>query len=703
MKTSVAVILLATLEVVTSVRSPVEKVVELIEELKAMLEEDHKANQQVFDKFACWCETMTGKKAAAIHQEQARVEELGTMILELKGKVAVLSSEIAELTADIAENEEKQKEATSIRSKENAEFVAEKSELEQAIGALEKAVHVLASAGGAGLLQSGTAARQAAREFDQLKVMAQLRSALRSLPERVVVTPKQLSAVERFTRSFEDPPEGMEAAKGSYSPASATIQGILKDMYDTFSADMETRTETEAKSQKNFEDLIATKMKALRHMQSEVKTKNSEKAEAEVVLADASQELDDTTKQMKADIEFFDLTKSNCKSTAEAWGERSKAFTEEKEGIDKALEILTSDDAKELFGKAIKPGKETFLQLSSESDVSAPAMKAYQVLKKLSGKTNSLRLATLAATIRMATGGHFDKVIEEIDKIIVVMKDEAKEDIKQRDWCTKEYFENSETKAEVKWLIEKNEAAIVKLEELVASLTETLEDTAKEITNTEDLMKKMTGERKDENDDFLAAKKDDEDAIALLEQAVEALGAFYKNNKIELGPIQGSGSGLIQEPEFDMGDKAPDADFQGKGANKNQSKGIISILTMLVEDLKDEVSNGIKNEVSSQVQFEKEMDAAKKLVETLTEKKVNLETDITNTNEKREAEDKKLKGNTGDLATNEEYKTSISPDCEWMTEQFENRKKKRTAEMDGLVTAKEFLAGAGAGFLQRQQ
>merc|ERR1719405_372719 len=78
-------------------------------------------------------------------------------------------------------------------------------------------------------------------------------------------------------------------------------------------------------------------------------------------------------------------------------------------------------------------------------------------------------------------------------------------------------------------------------------------------------------------------------------------------------------------------------------------------------------------------------------------RKVILEVYLAKTNEKKEAEEKKMEGNKKDLASNEEYRKSITPDCDWMLEKFEERKKHRKVEMDGLVQAKEFLAGANPG------
>merc|ERR1719487_2555330 len=41
----------------------------------------------------------------------------------------------------------------------------------------------------------------------------------------------------------------------------------------------------------------------------------------------------------------------------------------------------------------------------------------------------------------------------------------------------------------------------------------------------------------------------------------------------------------------------------------------------------------------------------------------------------------------------EKHEENIKPDCKWALGSFEERMTKRKAEMDGLVTAKDFLAG----------
>lgn len=683
------------------VKSPVEKVVKLLEELKADLERDQKVEQQIYDKYACWCETTSGEKAAKIMLMESDVFKLTQEVLELKGEVAVLSKEIADKSIKIAANEKFIKDSTAVRQGENADWMAEKAELEEAIDALERAIKVLSGqvnfvGKNKALLQDSDAESQEART----KAMTSIRSVVRALPSNANLGPKKLAAIQDFAKHLQEPQAADDSA--SYAPQSATVQGILKDMYDTFTADLESITVKEAQSQKQYEEAVHDttvelngddETKGLIQMVAEAEDK---KAEAAQNLADTIQELDDTKKELEALKEFFDMMKGACKAKHEEWELRKSQRLEEIEGIKKALEILTSDEARALFANAIKPGMETsFMQLDSDSTATDATMKAYNVLKDQAKKSHSMRLAALAATVRTMGHGHFDKVIKKIDEIIQTLKDEEAEDIKQRDWCKDEYQENSEEKAELKWKIKNNEAMIVKLTKIIDGLVEQIEACVKEIEATKEQIKQMEDERKDEHEEFQNAKSDDEKAIELLEKTKEVLSSYYEKNKIDIGPVQGSSKLLQQQgPEFEISkDQAPDATFSDKGSRKNQGKGIISIITMIIEDLEAEIKNGIKDEVSAQAEFEKNVDAAKKLIADLEEKKSNLEDDKAETESKRDDESEDKKSNEKNLENNEEYLKSIKPDCDWMLNSFEERREKRKAEMNGLVQAKEYLSG----------
>merc|ERR1740138_1988166 len=141
-------------------------------------------------------------------------------------------------------------------------------------------------------------------------------------------------------------------------------------MYATFTSDLESMTLEEATKNRDFEKTIAAMQQEVIDMTADKEKKEGKKATAEANLAD-------TTAQMKADTAFFDATKEKCEEKSAEWSTRKELRAEELAGIEKALEILTSDAARDLFRTAIKPGIETFLQMFSTKDAANPAIKAY--------------------------------------------------------------------------------------------------------------------------------------------------------------------------------------------------------------------------------------------------------------------------------------------------------------------------------------
>ena len=532
-----------------SLDNPVTRVVKLLEELKGRLEDDHTKEQAVFDKYACWCEEVTSKKAQSITDTRNQLKTGGTTILELRGTVATTVAEIEKLTTDIKKNEEAQQKATNIRSKENAAYVAEKMETEQAIAALEAAVSILKEATG------GVSLRQKSIDGPS---KAKLATALSALHAFVIALPQahqnatQLSALSTAT---------------AYSPQSATIQGILGDMYSTFTNNLETSAQTEATAHRNFENLMADYQEELETMQTTLQKKEKLKVESERMLADATQEYSDAEAALKADTDFFDTTKAACVSKTEAWSERKSHRTQEMEGIEKALTILTSDEAKDLFSKSIKPGYDkaaSFLQVHAASKAS-PLDRASQALQDTAKAAKSPRLAALAATVRakVQSGdtGHFDKVIASIDELMQILASEGKEDVVRADGCKAQYQAVSLAQEKLAWKIKKNVAFVAKQEKLKEKTQEKIDQTVKDLEELAKDVDAMTTSRETENEQFKQDKQDDEKAIELLKEAKAALAAYYAEHA----------SSLL---EAKTAKQEPDARLSDKGSNKNEAKGI---------------------------------------------------------------------------------------------------------------------------------
>merc|ERR1719486_1093643 len=170
-----------------------------------------------------------------------------------------------------------------------------------------------------------------------------------------------------------------------------------------------------------------------------------------------------------------------------------------------------------------------------------------------------------------------------------------------------------------------------------------------------------------------------------------------------MGPVQGAAQAFTQEgePVFEVSeDQAPDASFTSAGKSSGESKGIVSIMTMIKEDLEDEISNGVKDEEETQAKFEEQMGNANKLLDDLRAKKTNLEQAISDTNTEIDESEVVKEDTQGLLKEEKDYLASIKPDCDWILNSFTERREKRAIEMEGLLEAKGMLAGASPGLVQ---
>merc|ERR1719156_174780 len=131
-----------------------------------------------------------------------------------------------------------------------------------------------------------------------------------------------------------------------------------------------------------------------------------------------------------------------------------------------------------------------------------------------------------------------------------------------------------------------------------------------------------------------------------------------------MGEIQGAAQGLLQEgqPTFERSaDDAPDASFTSAGKSSGESKGIVSIMTMIKEDLEDEIANGVKEEAETQTKFEEQLGEANTLLDELRAKKTNLEQAISDTNTEIDENEVHKEDLEGLLKEEKDYLASIKP------------------------------------------
>merc|ERR1719463_761605 len=141
------------------------------------------------------------------------------------------------------------------------------------------------------------------------------------------------------------------ASKQSYAPQSGEIFGILGQMKETFETNLADAQKDEASSVKAYEELKAAKEEEISEGQSMLDEKTQQLANTDEKNAEAKEDLVDTKASLAADEEFLANLKEQCSSMDAEWEERQKTRALETEACSKALALLTSDDAHDLFSK----------------------------------------------------------------------------------------------------------------------------------------------------------------------------------------------------------------------------------------------------------------------------------------------------------------------------------------------------------------
>merc|ERR1719277_141119 len=180
------------------------------------------------------------------------------------------------------------------------------------------------------------------------------------------------------------------------------------------------------------------------------------------------------------------------------------------------------------------------------------------------------------------------------------------------------------------------------------------------------------------------------DAIELIQQAIDALNGFYAKNK--------PGASFIAKktaPADDKYEPMPDTSFQsGNYAGRHQEgTGIIAILGMIKEDLENEIKAAKKENGASGTNYASDLEALEETLNAYEKTLYEVQVQMAGREYKKQDQEQSKKQSEDDLADEKETEAALKKKCDWVSTHFESRKEKRKTEIDGLIDAKNYLAG----------
>merc|ERR1719316_1608646 len=141
--------------------------------------------------------------------------------------------------------------------------------------------------------------------------------------------------------------------KMKYKARSGKIQDVLAKLLETFTTNLKDAEEKEAAALASYEKLMASKKDQLDKAEQALEDMFAEGGARKMNKEEAQEEVDALKEQIENDKRFIEQTEQALEEKKLEWKDRKALRAGELAAISKAIAILHSDDARDLFKKSL--------------------------------------------------------------------------------------------------------------------------------------------------------------------------------------------------------------------------------------------------------------------------------------------------------------------------------------------------------------
>lgn len=628
--------------------NPIRKVVTMMEKMGKKIEEEGKHEEDLYDKFKCYCKKTMSELEASIQQQEYNPVTPAD-IEGREAEISALEQEVTKLKEERISEEDTLKAAEVQRGKEHEHYVEEHTEDTQVVEQISQAQQALKTGSSAALLQKAPMLRAAER--------------------RLAASEKQ-RLVSFLSGERMDP---------SY------VLGILSGMADDTKEEIATDDKNEDTAIHTYDELEDSKKVEISTLLEQFERKMKRIGELKVEVVNMKKSMEGAGQSLADDKKMLKELQSTCEAKAAAWEERQATRQKELSALQETVKILDSDESLDLFrGKA-----SSLLQLSKgDQDKKDKALEL--VLKARSEAHPELNFLALALSGRKID---FSKIVKKIDGMVELLKTEGKDDASKKDYCGKEFHEAELKTKSVASTITSLTATVEQSKGAIAQLATEIKGLQAGLVELDKTVAEAGENRKAEHEDFQELLASNGQAVQLLDLAKNKLNQFYSPSQFVDTTTKNPFDPYAFLQSSSRKVEAPPATFEGGyQAKMSESHGIFSLIAQLKADIEQEMALAKSDEANSQKDYEKTLaDAAEKrdadvtLTQEKAKTKADLETDLSD--DKSELSNKKK-----EATVVEEVVSNLHKECDWLLEHFDLRAQARAEEKENLVQAKTVLS-----------
>jgi len=688
MQVTTSLLFLATIASVAvcevAATNPLSKVIELLTSLEAKIIKEGEVEAKAYKEYIEWCDDATKNTAYEIETAKTKKADLEATISKCAGDISASASKIEDLAAAIASDGGDLKNATLIRDKENADFLAAEKELVDTVDTIDRAISILERemAKNPALMQVDTSNFKALLQSLSTVIDA---AALSGSDKKKLVALVQSQSESRSQDTEEQKADAEEALLGAgapdpaaYKTHSTSIVDVLEDLKDKAEAELSDLRKAETNAAHNYNMLKTSLEASIANGEKNLGEEKAAEAAATEEKATAEGDLATTVKDL-ADAEAALATaQSTCMQVAADHEVTLKGRAEELEVLAKAKQILAETTA------GAEEETYSFLQEATVSRLQTRADLAHveviSLIKNLAQKHHSKALEKLASQIQvlMQYGAKFgDDPFKKVKGLITELIDrlmaEAAAEATEKAYCDEQMAKTEAKKSELESDIASLTAKIDKAAAASAQLKEEVKELQAELAALAKEQAEMDKIRAEQNAAYKDAKADLELGLSGVGKALDVLREYY------------GGAALLQAGQPPVPEKHEKAGGAGGG--------IIDILEVVESDFAANLAKEETQEADAVAEYEK-ITQENKVTKALKEQDVKYKT------QEFKSLDKQLTELTSDkdslsteLAAVLEYYEKIKDRCIAKAETYEERKRRREAEIAGLKEALQILSG----------
>jgi len=675
---------------------PIQKVIQLVDELQAKVISEGDSSQVAYEEFTDWCGKQAIETKHAIEDATESRETETATIETAAANIEELNAEIADLTGTISRQEAEYATAKENRKTEHDDFLARDADLGETVSMLTRASAVLE--------KNLKASKQEAVQ----EALVKLTSTLTTVVDSSFVSLQDKQLVESLLQKVDDSPKDdidvsllqdaraqplslaqqPQANQVAYEGSSGAILQTLEDLREKAETSRAASQKEEMQTAHAFNMYDQSTKAEIAAQEEQLETAKKRLNKNQETKAVAEGEIE-TVKAALADSQkYLKDTQQECMERASEFEAESAERSEELKTLAEAKKILTADGVSksegrlsEIQGDASPP---SFLQLQVKTAVLNPfperQLAAASYLRKEGERIQSYVLAQVGNRL---AADPFAKVKDMIQAMVEKLLQEQAEESEHKAWCDKE---TSKTEQSLDVKSDRVDELLTRLDKAKAEsaqLAREVQVLYDEIQALDQGVKEATAMRQKEAAEFSDKKKDYENGQTACAAAIKVLHEYYQ------------GKSFVQSSSL-VSDMEQSASRQPGGS----ASGIIGLLEVAESDFSRMLAEATAAEDSAVSEFDtflqdskvsrasKEAESKNKAAERQRVQGTIQETGQDHSDAKKE------------LAAVKEYDEKLKESCEAKAPSFEEREQRRKAEIEGLQTALAILDGRDIAMTQ---